>query len=135
MKKKLITVALIATLNVMAVSCQKETFFENENLVSAATGKYKIYYTVDGTRQMVELKNEQDLALFMDEMALLARRGHSISINNNSAITTAAKEKIIYTTQNHYDAVTWCAKMYQDGYTVTMDYDDNTKTYTCTATK
>lgn len=135
MKKDLISVALFATLSTMAVSCQKESIVENAGLVESEAVKNKVYYTVDGIMQIAELNDERALEVFFEEMAMLTRMGHRIVVYSNRTCTSVAKETITYTTQSHADAVTWCAKMFLDGYTVTMDYDENTKIYTCKATR
>ena len=137
MKKNIISVALLAVFSTMAVSCQKENINDSQMFMSQNEGSRTMLVTIDGISQTLTFSSDSDWIQFMERMTATAREGHTVSIMNATAQYTnnAAKEKIVYTTQIEANAISWSNKMLADGYTVEINYDSNTKTYTCIATK
>ena len=134
MKKKTITIALFAVLGTMAVSCQKETVNEFSPAVVQSETAYTVTYYVDGVRLQSRVNSDEELSLLLNQLAALAREGHRVTVHKgNTATQSVTKEKVTFTTDNKEEAVAWCASMILDGYTVTMDFDEETGTYTCIA--
>ena len=136
MKKKMITVALFAVLGTLAVSCQKENMMEPLVYEMETEGTYLITYSIDGVSQQVRLSGDEELRAFLRRLTALAREGHRVSVrktNTNSQAST--KEVITYHTTSEDDANEWAAKMLNDGYDVTIDYDEKTGEFICIAIK
>ena len=137
MKKNIITVALLAVFSTVAFSCQKENIDDSQMFMPQNEGSRTMLVTIDGISQTLTFRSDSDWLQFLERMTATARNGHTVRISNATAQYTnnATKEKIIYTTQIEADAISWSNKMIADGYTVEINFDDNTKTYTCIATR
>lgn len=137
MRKTLTTIALVAVLASMAVSCQKENFTDQTTIVSESCATYTVLYTVDDVSHTVSLIGEDTWHDFLDRMFALAEEGHMVSFRKveNSSSTTAAKETVKHTTTNKDEAYAWADKMSDGGYYVTIAYDKEKEVYTCYAIK
>lgn len=137
MRKTLTTIALVAVLASMAVSCQKENFTDQTAIVVADCSNYTVQYSIDGVSHTVSLIGEDTWHDFLDRMFALAEEGHRVSFRKveNTSSTTAAKETVKHTTTNKDEAFAWADKMGKDGYAVTIRYDKETGVYTCYAIK
>lgn len=137
MKRTIITIALFAVLGTLAVSCQKENILGQNAVVAENGTMYTVSYTVDGVTHKITLVGEDAWHDFLHHMIALAEEGHRVSFRNEEAASNAAptKETVTYTTTNHDDAYKWAEKKINEGYSVTIEYDDRTGIYTCTAIK
>ena len=138
MKRTVRTVALIAVLCVAAAGCQKETINPTGNDVVVNESIRTVTYTVDGVTHRVTLLNDEAWMAFIRSLTDLAKNGHSVTVVNEDAYAnsvSSTKEKVIYTTDDQNDANKWAAKMIDQGYVVTIEYDPQTGIYTCTAIK
>ena len=136
MKRTIITVALFAVLGTMAVSCQKETVNELSPVAAQSATAYTVTYYVDGVRQQTRVNNDEELSFLLNQLAALAREGHHIAVHKgNTPSQSITKEKVTFHTNSKEEAVAWCNSMMQNGYSVTMDYDEATGEYICTAIK
>ena len=136
MKKKMITVALFAVLGTLAVSCQKENMMEPLAYEMETEVTYLITYSIDGVSQQVRLGSDTELANLLHRLTALAREGHRVTVRNENTVSQAStKEVITYRTKSEDDANEWVAKMLNDGYDVTIDYDDETGEFVCIAIK
>ena len=135
MKKIFITVSLFAVLGTLAVSCQKETLTELSP-VAAQAETYLITYSVDGVSMQTRLNGDEELQTFFHRLTALAREGHRVTVRNENTVSQAStKEVVTYRTKSEEDAAEWLDKMYKDGYTVSIDYDDETGEFVCIAIK
>ena len=135
MKKIFITVALFTVLGTLATSCQKETLTELSP-VTAQAETYLITYSVDGVSMQTRLNGDEALRAFLHRITALARQGHRVTVRNENTVSQAStKEVVTYRTKSEEDAAEWLDKMYKDGYTVSIDYDDETGEFVCTAIK
>lgn len=138
MKRTIRTVAIIAVLCVAAAGCQKETIQEIGNSTIVAENIRTVTYTVDGVTHRVTLLNDEAWMAFIHSLTDLAKGGHSVSFMNetsNASSATSAKDKVVYTTDDQNDAEKWAAKMTDQGYFVTIEFDPQTGIWTCTAIK
>ncbi len=136
MNKRIITVALLAVLGTMAVSCQKETINELSPVAAQSATAYTVTYYVDGTRMQTVVNNNEELALLLNRLAALAREGHRVVVHQgDTASQSVTKEKVTFHTNSKEEAVAWCASMVLDGYFVEMFFDEATGEYICTAIK
>ena len=135
MRKNLISVALLAVLSTMAVSCQKENLVEPQSAVAENSTVRTVLYAVDGVEHTVTIRDDEEWNVFIRSMVLLAEEGHSVRIadENASVRQYAAKDTQIYTTKDADDAAAWVAKMVADHYTVEVYFENGV--YTCIAQK
>lgn len=137
MSKTFISIALIAVLASMAVSCQKETIINQPAIVSESCATYTVQYTIDGVSRTVTLIGEDTWHDFLAHMFSLAEEGRVVSFRKvaSTSNTAATKETITHTTDSKEEAYAWGEKMYDKGYAVSVIYDEKTGTYTCIARK
>ncbi|MBQ1408473.1 MAG: hypothetical protein IIY87_01810 [Bacteroidales bacterium] len=137
MKRVFTTVALLAVLGTLAVSCQKE-FCDNQttNVAENAVIHY-VQYSINGVSYRMTLVGDEAWQAFLERMLALATEGNTITFRDESVSSQIAQTKdvVTYTTTNGDDAIEWADKMAQLGYTVTIEYDKRTGIYTCTAFK
>ena len=55
MRKTLATIALLAVLGALAVSCQKETFIDETTIVTENDSYFMVSYSVDGITNQITL--------------------------------------------------------------------------------
>ena len=67
----------------------------------------------------------------------LAREGYTVRVidENTNLCETCAKEKVTYTTKNKNDAIAWSLEKINEGYDVTISFNQETGEYTCVATR
>lgn len=137
MRKTFTTIALFAVLGTMAVSCQKENIIDETNIVAENGTVYTVSYAVDGVTHQLTLVGDEAWQVFLNRMLALAEEGHKVTFRNEEAASrvVSTKEVVTYTTDNGEDALNWAEKMVDDGYTVTITFDKEKKTYTCYAIK
>lgn len=137
MKKHVISVALLAVLATMAVSCQKEnvTDFASETVVSQTGTVYTVQYAVNGVLHTITISNDDEWGAFMQTVFALSREGYSVCImdGNRQFNSFAAKETVVYTTSSETEAESWTQKKVLEGYKVTVVFDKDTGKYTCIA--
>jgi len=135
MKKNIKTIAVFAALSLIAASCQKdETVLLQQSSVQEATSN-NVKYTIDGKEYCQIIRSEQDWSDFLYRMLALAEEGHIVSISSRVAATSLAKEVVTYTTTNKTEAFNWADSMSDQGYDVTISYDNTTGVYTCIAVR
>ena len=135
MKHNFRTVALFIGLSMLAVSCQKETFVEQDTEVEATREYISVNYSIDGVNMQATFNDEASWREFLHWMFALAEEGHRVSFGDSSRINGLTKETVTYTTKSQADAEAWADMMYKKGYEVSIDFDEKTKTYTCVAIK
>lgn len=129
------TLALLAVLSIAAVGCQKETIVEptaqfQQNVVA----RYATY-TIDGITMHTTIYGEQNWHNFIDWLLTKAEEGHRVSFHNGNYNSTFASSKktVTFKTTDKNQANAWCNEMAEAGYVVSMEYDESTGTYFCTA--
>jgi hypothetical protein len=136
MKQKVITIALLAALGTLAVSCQKENINELSPVTLQAETAYTVTYYVDGERFQSRMNNDEELTLLLNRLAALARGGHRVAVyKGDTASQSITKEKITFRTRDENKAAIWAEQMIQDGYNVEIYFDEGTGEYVCIATK
>ena len=124
--------ALFAVLGLAAAGCQKDNYVTPQETVTEMTVNYSAGDVYDST----VLTDDAAWDAFLDRMLALAREGYEVTIfNGSSANGASSKEVVTYTTDNEDDAKHWAKQMFDEGYQVTIKYDDETGIYTCTAVK
>lgn len=137
MRKTFTTIALVAMLGALAVSCQKENIIDEPPVVAENGTVYTVSYAVDGVTHQLTLVGDEAWRDFLNRMMALAEEGHEVTFRNEEAASrvVSTKEVVTYSTSSHDDAYSWAEKMVDDGYTVTITFDKEKKIYTCYAIK
>ena len=134
MKVNFKILALSLVLGTMAVGCQKEDLPNDVTGTEQVT--IKVVYSVDGELFSTELIGEGAWNDFVHQMLALAREGHRVTFSRNGSLATSAtKEKVVFVTDSDEEAHQWANKMTDQGYIVSIEFDESTGKYTCTAIK
>lgn len=128
-------IALLAVLSLAATSCQKTEDFSS-NVCSEQTEKtIQAIYSINGEVHQVSL-SESEWDAFVERMLALAREGYEVSFSKNrSSLTSQSKEKVTFVTTDAEEAQKWSHQMTDQGYIVTISYNQGTGEYTCIAIK
>ncbi|MBQ6954996.1 MAG: hypothetical protein IJP80_00045 [Bacteroidales bacterium] len=137
MKKTIIGIALFAVLGTLAVSCQKEKFIDRPLSTEESSSVYRVTYSIDGVTYHLTLVGDDTWHDFLHRMIALAEKGHRVSFRNEEASsgTATSKDIVTFTTSSHDDAHKWAIEMADKGYEVSIEFDERTGIYTCTAVK
>ncbi len=138
MRKQLVSVALLAVLATMTASCQKEKLDEPQQSVTTENSTVRsVCYSVDGVRHHVVLQNDDEWMLFMDSLIGLTTKGHRVTVfdEETSSNSLAAKETVTYVTKDREAATKWAAKKVEEGYDVTVTFNEDTGEFTCVAVR
>ena len=137
MKVKIKSLALLAVLSIAAVGCQKENIVESQTAMQIPQNASvrNITYTIDGVTFYAIIRGEQHWQDFLDTMFALVKEGHKVSIRNSNTSSNVllSKQVVTYSTSSESDAQKWCDSMIDAGYAVSMEYDERTGLYICTA--
>ena len=137
MKKAIIMAALFAVLGTLAVSCHKEPLVDPSS-VETPTGKvYNVVYSVDGVSFCDTLHGQEEWNSFMFRLVSLAKEGHRVTFRDGNTLVSVVspKETITYVTKNEQEVVNWSTNMFNNGYEVTIIYNEETEEFTCIAIK
>ena len=119
-------------LGLAATGCNKENIADSAVVTSEST----VYYNASGSYGSENLSDNDAWDAFLDRMFALAREGYEVTISGSSQPSLGAtKEVVTYTTTSESDAKHWAKEKTQQGYTVSISYDNRTGVYTCTAIK
>lgn len=129
--------ALFAMISLTNVSCQKENLVETAIQSVENSAARTIRYTVNGTAYRQVIHSDEDLDALMLTLFALAREGYTVRVidENTNLCETCAKEKVTYTTKNKNDAIAWSLEKINEGYDVTISFNQDTGEYTCVATR
>lgn len=134
MKKTFKNVALLAALSLVAVSCQKEDVLPIIGTEQTADSIY-VVYSINGEVYHATL-GESEWDAFMERMLALARDGYEVIFSKNrTSLTSQSKEKVTFVTNSKEEAYSWSSAMIDQGYTVSITYNQSTGEYTCIAIK
>lgn len=137
MVKRTRTVALFIVLSMAAVSCQKETFFDVDGNAVEQSVSRKVSYMIDGVFYQATLHNDADWDALMHRLLTLAREGHHVVIAQGDSVTSLSmsKDVITFTTTSEEEANHWAEQMIQQGYSVSINFDDEAGEWKCIAYK
>ena len=134
MKKTFKNVALLTALSLVAVSCQKEDVLPIIGTEQTADSIY-VVYSINGEVYHATL-GESEWDAFMERMLALARDGYEVIFSKNrTSLTSQSKEKVTFVTNSKEEAYSWSSAMIDQGYTVSITYNQSTGEYTCIAIK
>ena len=119
----------------MAVSCQKERTMEPQSAVAEIGTVRTVHYIVNGVDHQITLYSDAEWDAFVDSMMSLSEQGKEVRIINEDATTQTSMAKDIqtFTTTDKDEAKAWVKQKTEEGYAVTILFDDGV--YTCVAVK
>ena len=135
MKKRLVSVALLAVLSTVAVSCQKETLAEPQSKNLEVSTVYTVRYVVNGITHTETLGSDAEYDALLMRLLALARLGYEVEIMNgvDPVGATLAVEVITFSTSNEQEAADWVKQKVLEGYKVHVSFDETTGMFNCIA--
>ena len=126
------TFTFLMAIGLLAWGCQKPT--DRCGLPDAPTSS-GISYTVDGELMQAFPCNADQVDAFFAGLLELARQGHSVVVHKRGDYdpSTDSKEAIVFSTDDDKEAIAWAEKMTNNGYNVSISYDESNGTYQCVA--
>ena len=133
-KPRIKLMAVLVLLGLAAAGCTKENVTDNTIVVATTQSAT---YIVDGVRHYANPQNEDEWSAFIDQMFALAEDGYTVQFwgNESRPCCDATKEIITYTTYSQEEAKKWAAQKREEGYAVTILFDQESGKYTCIAVK
>ena len=129
-------VALLAVLSLAAVSCEKETLIDPVTVTNEEASVKTVVYIIDGESRQMTFLDEASWNAFLDWLFALAEEGHTVSFRlANATQRSATKETVTFSTSDKQEAYDWANEMALSGYQVTVQYDEESGKYICTAIK
>lgn len=137
MKKYFITVSLLSMLLLTTTSCQKESFKDPKNDCVENAASQIIRYSVNGTTYRCTISNKEDWNFLMSTIFAFTHQGYTVSMMKENKLFNgvSSKETVKYTTKDQKKANVWAQQKIDEGYYVTISYDEETGEYTCIATR
>jgi len=137
MRKNFFTATLLAMISLTTVSCQKEVLTEPTRSTVENSATRTIRYTVNGTAYRQVIHSDEDLDTLMLTLFALAREGYTVRVmdENQSFNEYCAKETVTFTTYDKDKAIKWAKEKYNEGYNVTISFNQQTGEFTCVATR
>ena len=133
-KARIKLMAVLVLLGLAAAGCTKENVVEDNVVVAIVTQSTS--YTVDGILYYANPQNDDEWSEFLDRMIALAEEGHAVQFwRNDNQRCNAAKEVVTYTTTDVNKAKKWAAEKMEEGYVVSISYNQQTGEYTCIAVR
>lgn len=130
MKKRTIAMVLVAAMMVLAAGCQKE----EATRVAPVNSVRAVEYSIDNTRQHVTIEGSAEWQALLGECLDRAAEGHLVNISHGAG-ANYAKERQVYATESRNAALAWVDARFNEGYDVTMWYDEEEGKYICVASK
>lgn len=128
-----IKIILLSTfLGISAISCTKDTILDG---IPTQVETFMVTYKVDGETFHKTIHNKNEWSALLDTFFAMAREGHRITFTKGHQLTwpDASKEMKTFSSENKQEALAWCDKMTDDGWIVTMELDEDSGKYICTA--
>ena len=134
MRKKFVSVALLAVLATMAVGCQKENIMEQDYASTTKNASsFTVNYAVDGVEQQVTLNSDDENDAFFYYLVTIAEFGHRVLVQGNDDNGIGSKEVITFSTTDKAVAQDWAKEKAGEGFQVFVEYKDGV--YALTAIK
>lgn len=130
MKKTARLIALAAAMMVLAAGCQKEEATQSTPVNAVRS----VEYMIDNSRQHVTVTGDAEWQRLLGECLDSAAAGHLINISHGTG-ANYAKERQMYSTESRDAALAWVDARFNEGYDVTMWYDEEEGKYICVASK
>lgn len=124
---------MAAVVAVMAASCQKENAIVDTPTASTYPAG-TVNYIVGKVSNSRTVESAEQWNALVDECFDGADEGHLVTIAHG-VTTNPSKERLTYTTESRETAMAWVKAKYEEGYDVTLWYDEEQGRYICVASK
>lgn len=124
---------MAAVIAVLAASCQKENAIVDTPTASTYPAG-TVNYIVGKVSNSRTVESAEQWNALVDECFDGADEGHLVTIAHG-VTTNPSKERLTYTTESRETAMAWVKAKYEEGYDVTLWYDEEQGRYICVASK
>ena len=112
-------------------ACDKENISTMESVEHTQQESQVIYYFVDGRWQRTSLANDAEWDAFLERMLALAKEGYNIRLGKTpSSQLSLSKEKVTFVTTDLTEMKQWVKQRLEEGYEVSVSYNEKTGEYT-----
>ncbi len=126
--------AVLVLLGLAAVGCTKENVVNDTYVVATVT--QSATYTVDGIQYYANPQNDDEWSDFLDRMFALAEEGHTVQFWRSAVQNgNATKDVLTYITTDLGLAKKWAKQKKEEGYVVSIHYNQETGEYHCIAVR
>lgn len=131
---KLKIILLSSLLCISAISCTKDS---HSTRICSSVDAILVSYYIDGKPFCQTILNENEWYDLLDSFLMLAREGHRVTFSRTNSQTRVSptKETTTFSTTSYQEAKNWCNAMVNDGWDVTIEFDKESGTYHCTASR
>ena len=129
MKKTAILMVVAAMVAAVATGCQKEEKAAVDRVVTR-----QVEYSVDNVKHCVTVEGDAAWRELLDDCMAQVEGGHLVHIGHGGG-SYPAKERVTYVTESREAAMAWVGDRFNEGYDVTMWYDEEEGKYVCVASK
>ena len=126
MKKTTLIITLAAVLGLVAVSCHDEP-------VNPSPSVRNVGYIACGDQHQVSVNGDESWHALLDSLFAAAESGCRVTFWNPDAMGSKQADTVTINTADRQQAYRWGEEMYDQGYIVSIVYDENTGTYHGTA--
>ena len=130
MKKTTLIITLAAVLGLVAVSCHDEPVVPTPGPVVRNVG-----YVACGNQHQTTVTGDDSWHSLLDTLFAAAEGGCRVTFWNPDAMGSKQADTVTISTADRREAYRWGEEMYDQGYIVSIVYDENTSTYRGTAVK
>ena len=128
MKKTILIITLAAVLGLLAVGCHDEP-------VNPSPSVRNVGYIACGDQHQVSVNGDESWHALLDSLFAAAESGCKVTFWNPNAFGSKQADTVTINTADRQQAYRWGEEMYDQGYIVSIVYDENTGTYRGTAIK
>ncbi len=128
MKKTILIITLAAVLGLLAVACHDEP-------VNPSPSVRNVGYIACGDQHQVSVNGDESWHALLDSLFAAAESGCKVTFWNPNAFGSKQADTVTINTADRQQAYRWGEEMYDQGYIVSIVYDENTGTYRGTAIK
>ena len=122
----MVVAAMVAA---VAAGCQKEEKAAVDRVVTR-----QVEYSVDNVKHCVTVEGDAAWRELLDGCMAQVEGGHLVHIGHGGG-SYLAKERVTYVTESREAAMAWVGDRFNEGYDVTMWYDEEEGKYVCVASK
>lgn len=122
----MVVAAMVAA---VATGCQKEEKAAVDRVVTR-----QVEYSVDNVKRSVTVEGDAAWRELLDDCMAQVEGGHLVHIGHGGG-SYPAKERVTYVTESREAAMAWVGDRFNEGYDVTMWYDEEEGKYVCVASK
>ena len=127
-------IKLMLVLGVLSTGCTKENVTDGTEVVMTTNS---VTCIVNGQQYYANPQTDEEWSAFFDRMFALVEEGYSVRFwrNDTRVQTASTKEIVTFSTPDQNEAEAWCKQKMNEGYVVSMIFNQKTGEYDCIAVK